>query len=75
MLSAQIPGVPGGPEILILFVLVVPPLVAAYLTYQTGKAAGDQHALLWAVVIALLTGFYVLPGIIALAAYSYSRAN
>jgi hypothetical protein len=73
MLPIQIPSIPGGPEVLILFLFVLPSLIAAYLAYRTGRAAGDQDALLWAAVIAALTGLGLFPGIIVLAAYSYVR--
>lgn len=65
--------IPGGPEILILFIFIVPSLIGAYLTYRTGKAAGDQDAILWASVVAALTSLGLFPGIIVLAAYSYTR--
>lgn len=70
MLPIQIPG---GPEILILLLLILPSLIAAYLAYRTGRAAGDPDALLWAAVIAALTGLGLFPGIVVLAAYSYTR--
>ncbi|HET7323691.1 MAG TPA: hypothetical protein VFJ06_05110 [Halococcus sp.] len=73
MLPLQIPGIPAGPEIIILLFFVIPPLIAAYLAYRTGKSAGDQDAILWAAVIAVLTGLGLFPGIIVLAAYSYVR--
>ena len=65
--------IPGDPEILILFLLIFPSLIAAYLAYRTGRAAGDPDALLWAAVIAALTGLGLFPGIVVLAAYSYVR--
>lgn len=73
MLPIQIPGIPGGPEVLILFLFVVPSLIGAYLTYRTGKAAGDEDAVLWASVVAALTGLGLFPGIVVLAGYSYTR--
>ena len=63
MLPIQIPG---GPEILILLLLVLPSLIGAYLAYRTGRAAGDPDALLWAAVVAALTGLGLFPGIDAL---------
>lgn len=73
MLPIQIPSVPGGPEIIILLIFVLPSLIAAYLAYRTGKSAGDPDAILWAAVIAALTGLGLFPGIVVLAAYSYVR--
>lgn len=73
MLPIQIPSVPGGPEILILVLLILPSLIAAYLAYRTGKAADDQDAILWAAVIAALTGLGLFPGVVVLGAYSYVR--
>lgn len=73
MLPIQIPGIPGGPELIILLLFIVPALIAAYLAYRTGKKAGDPDALLWAAVIAALTSLGLFPGIIVLGAYSYVR--
>jgi hypothetical protein len=73
MVPIQIPNIPGGPEILILVFFILPSLITAYLAYRTGRAAGDEDALLWAAVIAALTSLGLFPGIVVLAAYSYVR--
>ena len=73
MLPLQAPGIPGGPEILILILLILPAIIAGYLAYRTGKAAGDPDTILWAAVIAALTGLGLFPGALVLAAYSYVR--
>jgi hypothetical protein len=65
--------IPGGPELLVVVLLVLPSIIAAYLTYRTGTAAGDPRARLWAAAIGVLTVFGLVPGVVALAVYSYDR--
>ena len=40
-------GVPGGPELLILFLSVVVPLAVSVYVYRDAKRRNSRHALAW----------------------------
>lgn len=66
-------GVPGGPELLILLLILVIPLAVAYWVYNDARRRGVSYAPAWALgVLALLLAGFV-PGLLALAAYFYVR--
>lgn len=62
-------------ELAIIFFLIGLPLFAGILVYRTGKDVGDEDALLWALIVGLLTLFFFPAGIIAVAVYSYKKAE
>ncbi|AHZ23558.1 hypothetical protein E6P09_14275 [Haloferax mediterranei ATCC 33500] len=52
MLSILQAGVPGGPELLILFfigLLLVVPLAVAFFVYRDAKRRNSRHALAWGI--------------------------
>lgn len=67
--------IPSLLELAIISFLIVLPLFAGVLVYRTGKDAGDEDALLWALIVGLLTLFFFPVGIIAVAVYSYKTAE
>jgi hypothetical protein len=75
------PGLPGGPELLILFLIfglfaLVGLGIAiglGYWVYKDASGRNDDSAGLWGALVAIgfLAGF--LPGVVALGAYLYTR--
>lgn len=44
---------PGGPELLVLLLIVLIPIAIGYAMYQYADSRGDENAALWAVVAAV----------------------
>ena len=72
-------GVPGGPELLIMFLLIglviglLIPLALGYFVYNDATNRGNDNAALWAVVVAGLTAVTFFGGLAALAVYIWQR--
>ena len=72
-------GVPGGPELLIMFLLIglviglLIPLALGYFVYNDATNRGGDNAALWAVVVAGLTAVTFFGGLVALAIYFWQR--
>ena len=72
-------GDPGGPELLIMFLLIglviglLIPLALGYFVYNDATNRGDDNAALWAVVVAGLTAVTFFGGLAALAVYIWQR--
>jgi hypothetical protein len=78
MLALQFGGLPGGPELLVVFLLVgllslVLPFVMAYWVYNDAERRGDDDAALWAVAVGVLTITTFFGGFLALAVYIWQR--
>ena len=72
-------GVPVGPELLIMFLLIglviglLIPLALGYFVYNDATNRGNDNAALWAVVVAGLTAVTFFGGLAALAVYIWQR--
>ena len=72
-------GVPGGPELLIMYLLIglviglLIPLALGYFVYNDATNRGNDNAALWAVVVAGLTAVTFFGGLAALAVYIWQR--
>lgn len=66
-------GVPGGPELLIIGVILILPFVLAYWVYNDAKQRGNDNAALWAVAVGGLTFLTFFGGILALVVYIWDR--
>lgn len=67
-------GVPGGPELLIVGVLlIVLPFVLANRVYTDAEARDDDRAALWALAVGALTFLTFFGGFLALAVYVWQR--
>lgn len=70
-------GVPGGPELLIVFLifvlLILLPFALAYWTYKDASNRDDDNAALWAVAVGGLTVSTFFGGFVALAVYIWQR--
>lgn len=68
------PGVPGGPELLIigLFFLILP-FVLAYWVYSDARSRENDNAALWALAVGGLTVLTLVGGILALVVYPWDR--
>ena len=76
MLPAQIPGLPGGPEILIiLFVILIIVVLVGRWVYRDAKARGSKWAWQWGVGISVLFFFGLVPGLLGLVIYLLLRGN
>jgi hypothetical protein len=73
MLALQL-GVPGGPELLLIAVLlVVLPFVMAYWVFNDAERRGEENAALWALAVGGLTVLTLFGGVLALAVYVWQR--
>lgn len=65
-----VPGVPGGPELLILLVMfaILGVIVAAWI-YRDASSRGSPWAWQWAVGIVFLFMIGLIPGIVGLLMY------
>lgn len=77
VLSPLFGGVPGGPELLIILLLLVVPVGIGIYVYRDAIAHGESESIaaLWALAVAFGTMLYVIPGVIALAAYRWTHAG
>lgn len=67
-------GVPGGPELLILgLILLVVPFAMAYWVYNDATRLGDDNAALWALAVGVLGFLTLVGGVLALAVYVWQR--
>ena len=75
-MSLPLLQVPGGPELIIILLILVVGLVvflaslaAAYWVYKDATKRGNENAAIWGVLTVL--GFFVglLPGLVVLGAY------
>jgi hypothetical protein len=46
-------GMPGGPELLVILLIVLIPVAIGYAMYRYASGRGDENAALWAVVAAV----------------------
>jgi len=73
MLALQL-GIPGGPELLIVaLLLVILPFVMAYWVFNDAEERGDENAALWALAVGSLTFLTFFGGFLALAVYIWQR--
>jgi len=73
MLALQL-GIPGGPELLIVaLLLVILPFVMAYWVFTDAEERGDENAALWALAVGSLTFLTFFGGFLALAVYIWQR--
>jgi hypothetical protein len=74
MLPVQIPGLPGGPELLIvlLLALIIVVFVGRWV-YRDAKARGSKWAWQWSVGISVLFFFGLVPGLLGLVIYLFLR--
>jgi len=70
-------GVPGGPELiiigLIVLLLLVVPFVLAYWVYTDATRRGNDNAALWALAVGGLTILTFFGGLLAFAVYIWDR--
>lgn len=67
-------GVPGGPELLILALVVfVIPFALAYWVYTDAAKRGDDRAAIRALSVGVLTVVTGIGGLLALAVYVWQR--
>jgi peptidoglycan/LPS O-acetylase OafA/YrhL len=67
-------GVPGGPELLIVGVLLlILPFVLAYWVYTDAQKRGNDNTALWALAVGALTFLTFFGGILALVVYIWDR--
>jgi len=66
-------GVPGGPELLLLVLLIALPFALAYWTYTDAERRGEDNAALWALAVGALTVTTLVGGFVALAVYIWQR--
>ncbi|RJS98450.1 hypothetical protein [Halococcus sp. IIIV-5B] len=70
MFALQIPGIPGGPEVLvILLVLVVVFGLVGRWVYRDAKKQGSEWAWQWGVGVGVLFLFGFVPGLFGLVVY------
>lgn len=76
-MPAPVLQVPGGPELVIVFLLIlialVLPFVLAYWVYTDAEKRGDDNAALWALATGGLTFLTLFGGLLALAVYIWQR--
>ena len=67
-------GIPGGPELLVIALVMVVPFVIAYWVYNDAESRGEENAALWAVV-AGVTSIVATPigGMVVVAVYIWQR--
>lgn len=75
MVPHQMGGLPGGPELLVVLVLLLlaVPFVLAYYVYTDATSRGEDNAALWAVAVGALTAATLVGGFVALAVYIWQR--
>jgi len=66
-------GVPGGPELLLLVLLIALPFALAYWTYTDAERRSEDNAALWALAVGALTVTTLVGGFVALAVYIWQR--
>lgn len=67
-------GIPGGPELLIIgLILLIIPFVLAYWVYNDAEQRGNDKSALWAVAVGGLTYLTFFGGILALVVYLWDR--
>jgi hypothetical protein len=71
--ALQLPGIPGGPEILIILVIIVIPILVGNWVYRDSKARGSKRAWQWGVGIAVLLFLGLVPGLVGLVLYLVVR--
>lgn len=70
MFILQIPGIPGGPEVLVvLLVLVVVFGLVGRWVYRDAKKQGSEWAWQWGVGVAVLFLVGFVPGLLGLVVY------
>ena len=71
MVPLQIPGIPGGPELLIvLFILVVAFALVGRWVYRDAKKQGNPYAWQWGVGVGALFVAGLIPGLLGLVLYA-----
>lgn len=68
-------GVPGGPELLVILLVLVIPLALAYYVYTDARDRGVESPALWAVVVFVLTLFTFVGGLVAFVVYLFKRPD
>ncbi|WP_224335719.1 hypothetical protein [Haloprofundus halobius] len=66
-------ALPGGPELMIIFLILVLPIGAGLFVYYDAKNHGMAYAPAWALGVTALFFAGFLPGIPAFLAYIYVR--
>ena len=72
MVPLQI-GIPGGPELLIIGLLVIVPFVLTYWVYTDAEKRNNDNAVLWALAVGLFTILTFFGGILLLIVYIWNR--
>jgi len=71
-------SIPGGPEMLVLVLMALFATLfigTAVWLHRDADARGARHPTLWAIGIPLGLIFYIIPGVILLAIYLFSRGD
>jgi membrane protein YdbS with pleckstrin-like domain len=70
-------AVPGGSELFVILLVLVVPVALGYYVYQDARKRDEDQSMsaLWAVVVGGLVLIYVIPGIVAFAAYRYTHSG
>lgn len=67
-------GVPGGPELLVILLIVLLPIAIGYAMYRYASARGDDNAALWAVIAAVASLVATpLGGLLVFVVYVWQR--
>lgn len=66
-------GIPGGPELLIIGLLVIVPFVLTYWVYTDAEKRNNDNAVLWALAVGLFTILTFFGGILVLIVYIWNR--
>lgn len=66
-------GVPGGPELIIVLLVLVVPLAMTYWVYNDATNRGNDKAALWAIGVGVLTLLTFFGGILAFVVYLWDH--
>jgi len=72
MILLQAP-VPGGPELVVILLLLLLPVGLGYWVYADATRRGNDSAALWAVIVAGLTLLTLVGGVLAVIVYLWQR--
>lgn len=72
-LEAALFGIPMGPELVVIALVLVLPISATYWVYSDATARGRDDAGLWAALVGVLWLFTFFGGILALVVYVTKR--
>jgi hypothetical protein len=67
-------GVPGGPELLVILLIVLIPIAIGFAMYRYAASRGDDNAALWAVIAAVASLVATpLGGLLVFVVYVWQR--